>query len=180
MVQPVFCIVDTGSCSLSLSLFSLSFLEDSYILFNFQSLYRMDTRHVLKETVRQTTTLLENMRNKLMVVEDMNDTLLKIMSMIEDKEDMDEVEPIIMDSTSMMKKLMTAIDMVCKVLMEVREEGSLVELVFDKVEEEKVVDGEIPHSLRLDLASWPRRRAEIDLARIDRLHRAVTAVNQIF
>ena len=33
---------------------------------------------------------------------------------------MDEVEPIILDSTIMKKKLVTAIDTVCKVLMEVR------------------------------------------------------------
>ena len=138
---------------------------------------------MLQETVRQTTVLLENMQNKLTVVEDMCDTLLKIRSMLEDKEDLDEVEPIILDSTMMKKKLVQAIDMVCKVLMEVREVGSLLELTLERVGMEKVEklgEGEIPLSLRLDLFSWPRRRAEIDLARIDRLYSAVSTVNQIF
>ena len=143
----------------------------------------MGTRHMLQETVRQTTVLLENMQNKLTVVEDMCDTLLKIRSMLEDKEDLEEVEPIILDSTMMKKKLVQAIDMVCKVLMEVREVGSLLELTLERVGMEKVEklgEGEIPLSLRLDLFSWPRRRAEIDLARIDRLYSAVSTVNQIF
>ena len=140
---------------------------------------------MLQETVRQTTVLLENMQNKLTVVEDMCDTLLKIRSMLEDKEDLEEVEPIILDSTMMKKKLVQAIDMVCKVLMEVREVGSLLELTLERVEVEvekgeKFGEGEIPLSLRLDLFSWPRRRAEIDLARIDRLYSAVSTVNQIF
>ena len=88
---------------------------------------------MLQETVRQTTVLLENMQNKLTVVEDMCDTLLKIRSMLEDKEDLEEVEPIILDSTMMKKKLVQAIDMVCKVLMEVREVGSLLELTLERV-----------------------------------------------
>ena len=145
----------------------------------------MGTRHMLQETVRQTTVLLENMQNKLTVVEDMCDTLLKIRSMLEDKEDLEEVEPIILDSTMMKKKLVQAIDMVCKVLMEVREVGSLLELTLERVgmeveKGEKLGEGEIPVSLRLELFSWPRRRAEIDLARIDRLYSAVSTVNQIF
>ena len=141
----------------------------------------MGTRHMLEETVRQTTVLLENMQNKLTVVEDMCDTLHKIRSMLEDKEDLEEVEPIILDSTVMKKKLVTAIDMVCKVLMEVREVGSLLELTLERVDEwEGLGEGEIPQSLRLDLFSWPRKRAEIDLARIDRLYSAVNTVNQIF
>ena len=140
---------------------------------------------MLQETVRQTTVLLENMQNKLTVVEDMCDTLLKIRSMLEDKEDLEEVEPIILDSTMMKMKLVQAIDMVCKVLMEVREVGSLLELTLERVgmeveKGEKLGEGEIPVSLRLDLFSWPRRRAEIDLARIDRLYSAVSTVNQIF
>ena len=138
---------------------------------------------MLQETVRQTTVLLENMQNKLTVVEDMCDTLLKIRSMLEDKEDLDEVEPIILDSTMMKKKLVQAIDMVCKVLMEVREVGSLLELTLERVgmeKGEKLGEAEIPLSLRLALFSWPRRRAEIDLARIDRLYSAVSTVNQIF
>ena len=93
----------------------------------------MGTRHMLQETVRQTTVLLENMQNKLTVVEDMCDTLHKIRSMLEDKEDLEEVEPIILDSTMMKKKLVQAIDMVCKVLMEVREVGSLLELTLERV-----------------------------------------------
>ena len=141
----------------------------------------MGTRNMLEETVRQTTVLLENMQNKLTVVEDMCDTLHKIRSMLEDKEDLEEVEPIILDSTVMKKKLVTAIDMVCKVLMEVREVGSLLELTLERVDvREGLGEGEIPQSLRLDLFSWPRKRAEIDLARIDRLYSAVNTVNQIF
>ena len=140
----------------------------------------MGTRHMLQETVRQTTVLLENMQNKLTVVEDMCDTLLKIRSMLEDKEDLDEVEPIILDSTMMKKKLVTAIDTVCKVLMEVREVGSLVELTLERVEGEDLGEGEIPQSLRLELFRWPRKRAELDLARIERLYSAVNTVNQIF
>ena len=142
----------------------------------------MGTRHLLVETVRQTSVLLENMQNKLTVVEDMCDTLHKIRSMLEDKEDLEEVEPIILDSTVMKKKLVTAIDMVCKVLMEVREVGSLLELTLERVDEwgEDLGEGEIPQSLKLDLFSWPRKRAEIDLARIDRLYSAVNTVNQIF
>ena len=149
----------------------------------------MGTRHMLQETVRQTTVLLENMQNKLTVVEDMCDTLLKIRSMLEDKEDLEEVEPIILDSTTMKKKLVTAIDTVCKVLMEVREVGSLVELTLERVdgelslervEGEVLGEGEIPQSLRLELFTWPRKRAELDLARIERLYSAVNTVNQIF
>ena len=149
----------------------------------------MGTRHMLQETVRQTSVLLENMQNKLTVVEDMCDTLLKIRSMLEDKEDLEEVEPIILDSTTMKKKLVTAIDTVCKVLMEVREVGSLVELTLERVdgelglervEGEVLGEGEIPQSLRLELFTWPRKRAELDLARIERLYSAVNTVNQIF
>ena len=149
----------------------------------------MGTRHMLQETVRQTSVLLENMQNKLTVVEDMCDTLLKIRSMLEDKEDLEEVEPIILDSTTMKKKLVTAIDTVCKVLMEVREVGSLVELTLERVdgelslervEGEVLGEGEIPQSLRLELFRWPRKRAELDLARIERLYSAVNTVNQIF
>ena len=149
----------------------------------------MGTRHMLQETVRQTSVLLENMQNKLTVVEDMCDTLLKIRSMLEDKEDLEEVEPIILDSTTMKKKLVTAIDTVCKVLMEVREVGSLVELSLERVdgelslervEGEVLGEGEIPQSLRLELFTWPRKRAELDLARIERLYSAVNTVNQIF
>ena len=149
----------------------------------------MGTRHMLQETVRQTSVLLENMQNKLSVVEDMCDTLLKIRSMLEDKEDLEEVEPIILDSTTMKKKLVTAIDTVCKVLMEVREVGSLVELTLERVdgelslervEGEVLGEGEIPQSLRLELFTWPRKRAELDLARIERLYSAVNTVNQIF
>ena len=140
----------------------------------------MATRHMLQETVRQTSVLLENMQNKLSVVEDMCDTLLKIRSMLEDKEDLEEVEPIILHSTMMKKKLVTAIDTVCKVLMEVREVGSLVELALERVEGEDLGEGEIPQSLRLELFRWPRKRAELDLARIERLYSAVNTVNQIF
>ena len=149
----------------------------------------MGTRHMLQETVRQTSVLLENMQNKLTVVEDMCDTLLKIRSMLEDKEDLEEVEPIILDSTTMKKKLVTAIDTVCKVLMEVREVGSLVELSLERVdgelslervEGEVLGEGEIPQSLRLELFTWPRKRAELDLARIERLYSAVNTVNLIF
>ena len=149
----------------------------------------MGTRHMLQETVRQTSVLLENMQNKLAVVEDMCDTLLKIRSMLEDKEDLEEVEPIILDSTTMKKKLVTAIDTVCKVLMEVREVGSLLELTLERVEGELSLErvegevlgeGEIPQSLRLELFTWPRKRAELDLARIERLYSAVNTVNQIF
>ena len=62
-----------------------------------------------------------------------------------------------------------------------REVGSLLELTLERVGEGEVLgEGEIPQSLRLELLSWPTKRAELDMARIERLYSAVNTVNQIF